>query len=76
MLDGRTLVRKGSIVPNNTSQSCVSLPEERDKRLLHAGQEGDKRLLHAGQEGDKLAIMSRTLSCSLVPAATKNNINM
>ena len=88
MLDGRTLVRKGSIVLNNTSRSCVSLleegdnrllhaGEEEDKRLLHAGQEQDKRLLHAGEEGDKLSInMSRTLSCPLVPAVTENNINM
>ena len=87
MLDGRTLVRKGSIVLNNTSRSCVSLleegdnrllhaGEEEDKRLLHAGQEQDKRLLHAGEEGDKLSIkyVQNTLLPSRTSHKTENNI--
>ena len=65
MLDGRTLVRKGSIVLNNTSRSCVSLLEEGDNRLLHAGEEEDKRLLHAGQEPYLIFVISFTQAAFL-----------
>ena len=88
MLDGRTLVRKGSIVLNNTSRSCVSLleegdnrllhaGEEEDKRLLHAGQEQDKRLLHAGEEGDKLSIkyVQNTLLSSCTNGEQYQHVN-
>ena len=52
MLDGRKLVRKGRIVLNDISPSCVTLLQEEDMGLLHAEQEEDKRLLHAGQKED------------------------
>ena len=64
------LVRKGRNVLKNTSPSYVTLLQEEDMGLLHAGQGKDMGLpvLHAGQEEDKLAIkyVKNTLlsSCS------------